>query len=197
MQPTLAAAVPLAAGWVHEVKVHGWRIIARLSQHAARLTSREGRDRTEAMEPIAVAMAALRCREAIIDGEAAAPDVGRTNVEDVRHPEHLAYFAFDLLWLDGEDLRSKPLLERKRRLEMLITSGSDPRLFYVEHVSAEQGTGLYRAAVAIGCEGIVSKRAESVYSSGETQDWLKITPTEVRARQAEAVRATHAKRPKR
>jgi bifunctional non-homologous end joining protein LigD len=70
-----------------------------------------------------------------------------------------------------------------------ISSGDDPRVLYVEHLPAEQGLGLYQAAVAAGCEGIVSRRADSRYWSGDTRDWLKIKPAEVRARQAEAVRA--------
>ena len=65
---------------------------------------------------------------------------------------------FDLLWLDGEDLRGLPLLERKTRLERLISGGDDPRLLYVEHVPADHGQALYDAAIAAGCEGIVSKR---------------------------------------
>jgi bifunctional non-homologous end joining protein LigD len=199
MQPTLAASVPRGARWVHEVKVDGWRIVARIAGGAARLATRSGRDYTKAMAPIAAALAGLPCREAIIDGEVAAPDEnGVTRVGDVRsallHPERLAYFAFDLLWLDGKDLSSQPLLERKKRLERLISGGDDPRLLYVEHVPAEQGTALYTAAVAAGCEGIVSKRAESHYWSGDTRDWLKIKPAEVRARQAEAVREAHSKR---
>jgi bifunctional non-homologous end joining protein LigD len=199
MQPTLAAAVPRAAGWVHEVKVDGWRIMTRIAGGAARLTTRKGRDYTRAMAPIAAALAELPCREAIIDGEVAAPDEhGVTRVGDIRsalhQPERLAYFAFDLLWLDGLDLRALPLLDRKKRLERLMSGGNDPRLLYVEHVPAEQGPGLYQAAVAAGCEGVVSKRADSRYRSGETRDWLKIKPAEVRRARAEAVRATHAKR---
>jgi bifunctional non-homologous end joining protein LigD len=181
MQPTLATAIPRTAGWVHEVKVDGWRIVARIAGGAARLTTRNGRDYTRTMAPIAEALAKLQCRDAIIDGEVAAPDEnGVTRVGDVRsalhHPERLAYFAFDLLWLEGEDLRALPLLERKRRLEGLISGSDDPRLLYVEHVPAEQGQSLYDAAVSAGCEGIVSKRALSRYWSGETRDWFKIKP---------------------
>jgi bifunctional non-homologous end joining protein LigD len=132
MQPPLATAVPRAPGWVHEVKVDGWRIVARVAGGAARLTTRNGRDYTKAMAPIAAALAELPCREAIIDGEVAAPDEhGVTRVGDVRralhHPEWLEYFAFDLLWLNGEDLRALPLLERKKRLERLMSGSDDPR----------------------------------------------------------------------
>jgi bifunctional non-homologous end joining protein LigD len=150
------------------------------------------------MDPIAAALERLPCREAIIDGEVAAPDKkGVTRVADVRgalsHPKRLAYFAFDLLWLDGEDLRGLPLVERKRRLEFLLR-GHDPRVLYVEHVAAAQGQALYDAAIALGCEGIVSKRPDSRYAGGPTRDWIKIKPAEVRERQAEQVRASIAKR---
>jgi bifunctional non-homologous end joining protein LigD len=195
MQPTLATAIPRAAGWVHEVKVDGWRIVARIIGGAARLTTRNGRDYTKTIAPIAAALATLPCRAAIIDGEVAAPDeLGVTRVGDVRsalhHPERLAYFAFDLLWLDSDDLRGLPLLDRKRRLERLMSGSDDARLLYVEHVPAEQGLGLYQAAVAAGCEGIVSKRADSRYRSGDTREWVKIKSPEVRQRQAEAIRAS-------
>jgi bifunctional non-homologous end joining protein LigD len=137
------------------------------------------------MAPISAALAKLHCRDAIIDGEVAVPDqIGGTRASNVRsalhHPERLAYFAFDLLWLDGEDLRALPLLERKRRLEWLMSGSDDPRLLYVEHVPAEQGLALYQAAISAGCEGIVSKRSLSRYWSGETRDWLKIKPAEER-----------------
>jgi bifunctional non-homologous end joining protein LigD len=179
---------------VHEVKVDGWRIVARIVGGTARLSTRTGCDYTKPMAPIAVALGELPCREAIIDGEVAVPDEhGVTRVGDVRsalqQPERLAYFAFDLLWLDGEDLRGLPLLGRKKQLELLMSGGDDPRLLYVEHLPAEQGLALYEAAVAAGCEGIVSKRADSRYRAGETRDWLKIKPAEVRARQAAAIRA--------
>jgi bifunctional non-homologous end joining protein LigD len=201
MQPTLAAAVPRSPGWVHEVKVDGWRIVARIAGGTARLTTRNGRDYTTAMAPIAVALAALPVREAIIDGEVAAPDErGVTRVGDVRgalaHPERLAYYAFDLLWLDGNDLRSLKLFVRKFRLDLLLRGVGAP-LFYVEHVPAEQGQALYDKAVALGCEGIVSKRGESPYRSGETRHWLKFKPPEVRARQAAQVRAALEARRKR
>jgi ATP-dependent DNA ligase len=75
-----------------------------------------------------------------------------------------------------------------------MSGGDDPRLLYVEHVPADQGPALYAAAVAAGCEGIVSKRADSRCRAGETRDWLKIKPAEVRPRQAEQVRAAHAKK---
>jgi bifunctional non-homologous end joining protein LigD len=144
------------------------------------------------MGPIAAALAALPVEQAILDGEIAAPDeYGVTRVEAVRptlrRPERLVIFAFDLLWQNGEDLRGARLLERKFRLELLLRGVGAP-LLYVEHVPAQQGQGLYTAAVAIGCEGIVSKLADSRYSGGETKQWLKIKPPEVRERQAEAVR---------
>jgi bifunctional non-homologous end joining protein LigD len=87
---------------VHEVKVDGWRIVARIAGGAARLTTRNGRDYTRTMAPIAKALAKLHCRDAINDSEIAAPDEhGVTRVGDVlgalHHPERLAYFAFDLL----------------------------------------------------------------------------------------------------
>ena len=111
----------------------------------------------------------------------------RTTRGALAHPERLAYYAFDILWLNDDDLRGQPLLERKFRLAMLLRDVGGP-LVYVDHLSAEQGQGLYDAAIALGCEGIVSKRANARDLGGDTREWLKIKPPEVRERQAVAIR---------
>jgi bifunctional non-homologous end joining protein LigD len=98
------------------------------------------------------------------------------------------FYAFDLIWLDGEDWRTRPLLERKVGLEELIRPAEEAgKAMYVEHVDGEYGQTLYEYAAELGCEGIISKRGASLYRGGQNSDWLKIKPSEVRQRQREAV----------
>src|SRR5262245_33122741 len=187
MQPVLASAVPRGPRWVHEVTHDGWRIVAQVQDGDVRLASQSGRGYTREMAVIANALAKLQVHDAIIDGEIAAPDSRGTARPEVRralyHPKLLAYFAFDLLWLNGEDLRTLPLLDRKRRLATLMR-GVSPRLIYVEHAGVAQRQGLYDAAIASG-DGIISKRVESQYWPGPRKEWVKVKPPGVRARQAE------------
>lgn len=187
-QPVLVGTVPDGPGWVHEIKHDGWRILAFRDGERTRLVSRQGRDWTAAFAPVAAALGPLACRDAILDGEVAAPDeAGITRLAQLRGcpPGRLVYYVFDLLWLDGEDLRPRPLLERKARLERLLRPAGG-RVLYSDHVEAADGPALYERAVQLGCEGIVSKRADAPYGGRRT--WRKIKPAAVRARQAEAVR---------
>jgi len=185
MQPAPASAVPRAPSWMHEPKHDGWRIVARIADSAARVCARSGQDYTRTMAPIAKALTALPCREAIIDGEVAAPEangVSRTLAvrRALQRPHMLTYYAFDLLWLDGEDTRELPLIERKRRLEALVR-GRAGRLIYVEHLAAGHGQRLYDAAIAAGCDSIMSRRGDSRYCGGRTRDWLTVKLAQVRA----------------
>jgi bifunctional non-homologous end joining protein LigD len=188
--------VPTGDGWVHEVKVDGYRILAFLEEGKIRLLSRCRYDWINCLAAIADALRPIVSHEAIIDGEVAAPDdAGVTRASDmrdaIRRERHrLAYFAFDLLWLDGTDLRGKPLFARKRALRKLLQSSErSGRVLYVDHLSGEHGPELYRRLVVLGGEGIVSKQRDAPYQSGPTRRWLKIKTEEVRERQAEAVRA--------
>ena len=89
----------------------------------------------------------------------------------MKNREPMTYFAFDLLFLNGDDLRALPLIERKRRLKSLM--GSDtPRLRYVSYIERD-GERMFKAAAEMGIEGVVGKRAESAYKAGRSRDWLK------------------------
>jgi bifunctional non-homologous end joining protein LigD len=187
MQPTLATVVPSAAGWVHELKHDGWRIVARIAAGAVRLTTRTGRDYTRSMAPIAAALATLGVSQAIVDGEVAAPDhTGACEACGPACEARLTYYAFDLLWLNDMDLRKLPLLERKFRLALLLRDQHE-KLIYSAHVEAEQGQALYDKAIAAGGEGIVSKRGDSRYRAGDTTAWVEIKPAEVRERPAASI----------
>jgi bifunctional non-homologous end joining protein LigD len=185
--PTLAREVPTGLEWIHEIKHDGWRAIVRIEgQHVAILT-RSARNVTRMFSRLVPALRLIG-HECILDGEIAAPDDrGVTRLDNFKEivekkPERLVFYAFDLLWLDGEDWRTRPLLERKSRLEKLIAAAEDVgKAMYVEHVDGQHGPALYEYAMQLGCEGILSKRAASLYR-GQKRDWLEIKPPEVRKR---------------
>ena len=126
MLPSLAERAPEGTEWLHEIKYDGYRTQLLIEAKAARAFTRNGHDWSDRYQPIAAAARALKCRSAILDGEVAvqAPG-GVTDFSALRRsikgaPERLILFAFDLLQLNGQDLRDQPLIDRRRRLEDLI-----------------------------------------------------------------------------
>jgi bifunctional non-homologous end joining protein LigD len=179
---TLAKAPPEGPQWAHEIKFDGYRILSRLDHGKVTLFSRRGQDWTDRMERIARALEALPAKTAWLDGEVVAlePD-GTSNFqllqnafgEDRTAP--LVYYVFDLLYLDGRDLRSLPLEERKEKLATLLKksrSKSGP-IRYSDHVVGD-GDTVFAQAGKLGLEGIVSKRLDRPYRAGRGYDWLKI-----------------------
>ena len=178
--PQLARLVetpPSEDGWVHELKYDGYRIGCRIDA-GVQLLSRNGNDWTERFAPIARAALTLPLETALLDGEVAMvlPD-GRTSFQALQNASAraegttLAYFVFDLLALDGDDLTKLPLLERKARLARLLRRVPAP-FRYAEHVEGD-GRRALAAACKVGAEGIVSKRADQPYRSGRGPGWLK------------------------
>ncbi len=172
--------MPAGANWLHELKYDGYRIEARKAANDVTLFSRSGLDWTVRFPAIAKAIVTLPCESALIDGEAAyVLPSGVTDFKSLQ--EHIdsadpaiRYFAFDLLFLDGKDLRKKPLIERKERLRKLMAAkGVSDFLIYSDHVLGS-GQAFYDEASAAGLEGIMSKRADTPYRSGRGKDWLKI-----------------------
>jgi ATP-dependent DNA ligase len=161
--------------WLHEIKHDGFRIIARKDGHRVRLYSRPGNDLTPRFPLIAEAVSRLRGRSIIIDGEAVAcDDDGIPNFDRLRychHDDSVLLCAFDLLELDGDDLRREPLVTRKATLASLLSRAS-PGILFNEHFDHD-GPIVFAHACRIGLEGIVSKRKDSPYRSGQTPDWLK------------------------
>jgi bifunctional non-homologous end joining protein LigD len=162
------------------VKYDGYRIIARKAGDDATLFSRSGLDWTVRFPAIAEALLTLPAETALIDGEVAfvQPD-GITDFKslqeyiDTPHPA-IRYFVFDLLWLDGKDLRKKPLKERRAILQKLMSAkGISDFLIYADYIEGS-GPEFFAEARAKGLEGIVSKRADRPYISGRGRDWLKI-----------------------
>ena len=179
MLPTLVDAAPEGAEWVHEIKYHGYRTQLAIAGKDSRAYTRNGYDWTDKYGIVIAAAKALKCRSAVIDGEMCVQNAdGVTDFKALRSaigrlPERLMLFAFDLLSLDGRDLRAEPLLDRRQRLQDLIGINPSSRLQF----SAEQaghGPAFFQAADRHGLEGIVSKRADSRYVSGRAKTWLKI-----------------------
>jgi bifunctional non-homologous end joining protein LigD len=184
---TLVGAPPAGEGWIHELKLDGYRVLSsvgaprgrrRGAARAARLVSRNGLDWTERFEGLAAALASLPVRSALLDGEVVAlTDDGKTSFEALqralRERAELTYFLFDLLHLDGRDLAGEPLVERKRRLRELLERVDDPRLRYTDHVEGP-GDEIFARACRLGAEGMISKRADAPYRPGRGRDWLKV-----------------------
>jgi len=183
VEPCLAKLVekpPAGDGWLHEVKFDGYRVQVRLQDGKARLLTRSGLDWTQKFgATLAEALGALPCDSAVLDGEVVAlGDGGAASFSALQNAlsegdvDALVYFAFDLLFLDGEDLRKEPLANRKAALAQLLSSAGDGPARYSEDFDRPGGTML-RHACRIGLEGIVSKRVDAPYRSGRGGDWLK------------------------
>ena len=181
-----AESPPSSQGWLHELKLDGYRIQARKSGGNARgngkpvqLLTRKGLDWTHRMPTIAAEVARLPADTATLDGEVVvlAPD-GTTSFanlqaafqEGAKH--HLTYFAFDLLHLNGHNTRNLPLRERKALLAELLAHANSDTLRLSEHLESD-GPTIFHNACKLHAEGIVSKRAAAKYSSGRTSDWIK------------------------
>ena len=175
---TLVDHVPTGREWLHEVKYDGYRTLLAVGGGKAKAHTRTGLDWSDRFQPVVTAAAALP-HAALIDGEVVALDpAGRPNFQALQAAlKHgggtLAYFAFDLLSIDGEDLTGLGNLQRKERLADLI-KGVEAPLFYSDHVLGE-GEKLLDGLCREGLEGIVSKRADAPYRIGRrVQGWCKI-----------------------
>ena len=173
--PTKAQEPPSGPMWLHEIKHDGFRVIARKDGNRVRLYSRPGNDLTHRFPLIVETLARLRSRSCIIDGEAVAcDDKGMPSFDRIRYRHHDAsvfLYAFDLIELNGDDLRREPLDTRKATLaSVLRRAASGLRL--TEHIEAD-GSTVFAHACKMGLEGIVSKRKDTPYRSGRSPDWLK------------------------
>ncbi|WP_139652757.1 DNA ligase D [Raoultibacter phocaeensis] len=176
----LVDEAPTDGEWVYEVKYDGYRIIAFFEAGETRLMTRNDNDYTEKFESIAASIARwAQERAMVLDGEVViADDDGKTDFQalqnHLRNPGKTepAYMVFDLLALDGEDLRDRPLTERKELLERLMNDAPD-NLRYSKHVAA-RGEESFAAACSLKLEGVVGKRADSRYRGGRTGNWIKL-----------------------
>ncbi|MFL0412886.1 DNA ligase D [uncultured Sphingomonas sp.] len=175
---TLVDAVPAGSNWLHEVKYDGYRALIAIGGGSARVYTRNGLDWTDKFAAIAEAAATLDVEDALIDGEIVAFKDGRPDFSTLKDAisagGDMTFFAFDLLELNGGDLRALPTIDRKERLRPLIP-GAD-RIQFSEHVIGS-GEKLLDTMCEQGLEGVVSKQADAPYRSGRTKAWLKIKCT--------------------
>jgi bifunctional non-homologous end joining protein LigD len=189
--PTRANKVPVGPDWVHEIKHDGYRLQVRRAGDAVRLFTRRGYDWTGRYPAISATATLLRAKSFTLDGEAVVCGADGVAVFDALHRRgtvsEAMLYAFDLLELDGEDLREMPLGDRKKQLRRLV---GKRRLGIVlsEHTD-EDGALIFQQACKLGLEGIVSKRLSAPYRSGPSRDWIKVknpdSPAMIRAREAE------------
>ena len=178
--PTKAHAVPAGPQWVYEIKHDGFRFICRRDGDRVRVFSRRGIDHSDRAPVIAEALLALNVRSITIDGEGVVcgpdgvTDFDRLRAAMGRKSSRQAFlYAFDLLELDGQDLRREPWETRRTILiTMLRKAGDGIRLS--EHIEGTDGTTIFGHACAMGLEGIVAKRRDRPYRSGRSPDWIKV-----------------------
>jgi bifunctional non-homologous end joining protein LigD len=173
--PSLADRPPSGSEWLHEIKHDGFRLMACRDTAGIRLLTRNGNDFTARYPLIVEAVEALPVRSCVIDGEAVACNGdGLSIFEKLRwrnHDERVFMWSFDLLELDGQDMRREPIEVRKATLAS-VRRGCRAGLQFNQHLQ-HPGDIVFRHACKMGLEGIVSKRLGSRYISGRSRDWLK------------------------
>ncbi|MGX5839764.1 ATP-dependent DNA ligase [Mesorhizobium sp. ArgA1] len=176
--PRLVETPPESDDWIHEIKYDGYRTQVIIDWDGARAYTKTGIDWTSRYWPIVTAAEALGARSAIIDGEVIAPMPGGTpDFHALRsamawNAERLAFVTFDLLHLDGQDLRPLPVVERRAMLWDLVKP-ADGIIQFSQHVDGG-GAEFFKGVEKLGLEGMVSKRRGASYRSGESDAWLKI-----------------------
>ena len=179
--PQLAELVeeaPLGRDWLSEVKFDGYRILAFVAAGAVRLVTRNGHDWTHRMPRLASSIVSLGLRDALLDGEMVALDAdGRSNFSNLQdalsqgRDTDLFFYVFDLLHLDGWDLRPCRLLDRKAALQRLSDWRGAVR--YSDHMTG-QASALHHQACARNLEGIICKQADAPYRAGRSRAWVKV-----------------------
>jgi bifunctional non-homologous end joining protein LigD len=180
---TLASRAPDGDDWLHEIKLDGYRVLCRVEKGHARVVTRNGKDWTDRFPAVAEALERLPCDTAIVDGEIVVLD--RKGVSRFQRLQNVAsgsssgrplLYLFDLLYLNGQDIRDAGLEDRKSLLEPLVAELGDPRVRYSDHVVG-QGPDFHAKACGAGVEGIISKRRDRPYRSGRGRSWLKVKCT--------------------
>ncbi|AMO76157.1 DNA ligase D [Pseudomonas citronellolis] len=182
ISPELATLLdaPPEGDWRYELKLDGYRILARVEKGEVRLQTRNGHDWAERLPDICAALRALPLESAWLDGEILVvdeegrPDFQRLqNAFDVGASDEVRYTLFDLLWLDGEDLRRQPVEQRRAMLAGLLKHNASDRLRYSEDFT-DDPRSILDSACRLGLEGLIGKRAGSVYVERRSTDWIKL-----------------------
>jgi bifunctional non-homologous end joining protein LigD len=169
--------MPAGPAWVHEIKHDGYRLMVRRQGSRVRLFSRRGFDWSHRFPAIVEAAGALPVMSASLDGEAVV--CGEDGIADFDKlhsrgfDDSVILFAFDLLEVDGDDLRQEPLERRKARLDKLLAR-APAGIRFNDHADDLDGAAVFAAACKIGLEGIVSKRRDCPYRSGRSKAWVKV-----------------------
>jgi bifunctional non-homologous end joining protein LigD len=176
---TLSATPPEGDRWIHEIKFDGYRLQARIEAGRVKLLTRSGLDWTRRFgKDVVAALKALPLGKALIDGElvvetgSGASDFSALQADlSAGKSDRFAFYVFDLLHLDGYDLRAVPLIERKRMLEGLVRADIG-RVRYSSHFE-ENGGLVLQHACRLSLEGVISKQADAPYRSGRGKTWIK------------------------
>jgi bifunctional non-homologous end joining protein LigD len=180
VEPALASSIhkaPSGERWIHEVKFDGYRVQVHLANTAVKIFTRRGNDWTNRFKKIADDAWHINAGSAIIDGEVIVPSENGVSDFSVLQNElrgksnNLVLYAFDLLYLNGFDLRKAPLFEREALLRKLIAKTD---IFFSESFEID-GAAMFKQACKMGLEGVVSKVRDSRYNSGRGNDWIKVT----------------------
>jgi bifunctional non-homologous end joining protein LigD len=180
IEPALATSiekVPSGTRWIHEIKFDGYRVQVHLANEAARIFTRRGHDWTHRFKKVAHDAWRIKASSAVVDGEVVVPAADGTTDFSVLQNElkgksaKIVLVAFDLLYVNGRDLRKLPLCQRKAELKKIV-GGTD--IQFSESFEIE-GREMFAHACKLGLEGVVSKVREGPYPAGRTKDWVKKT----------------------
>lgn len=172
--------IPEGIGWLYEMKYDGYRILAFIEGNSARLITRKGNDLSKRFYDISSALVGwAKGRALVLDGEIViADESGKTDFQALQNylknskTQKLTYIVFDLLALDGEDIREQALIDRKEKLESLMKDA--PKNLYYSRFVKGCGKESFAAACEAGMEGIIGKKADSLYSGNRNDDWIKL-----------------------
>ena len=180
VEPALATSiekVPSGSRWIHEIKFDGYRVQVHLANEAVRIFTRRGHDWTNRFKKVAHDAWRIKASSAVVDGEIVVPAADGTTDFSVLQNElkgkskSIVLVAFDLLYLNGRDLRKLPLIQRKAELKKII-AGTD--IQFSESFEIE-GAEMFAHACKLGLEGVVSKVRDSAYVGGRGNTWVKKT----------------------
>ena len=187
VEPMLPTTVKLPFSdpqWLFEPKLDGFRALCFLKDGQVRFLSRNRRNLTKQFPELQEIRALIKAQTAIIDGEIVALDrTGKPSFDALRHSHRkgaIVFYAFDLLYFDGEDVSQYPLVARKEALRRILRRAPRGRIRYTEHV-AEEGERLFSELEAMQLEGMVCKRKDSVYAFARSKLWLKVKTASGRA----------------
>ncbi len=176
---TLTGAPPSGPEWIHEIKLDGYRMRVAIRDGSARVVTRNDKDWTDRFPHIVEAALELPVTEVLLDGEVVVlAENGTTDFNALQNSirsksSSVIYFVFDILFLNGYDIRREPLEQRKQILRHLLTDADPQRIQFCDHID-DDGAQVFDQARRLGVEGIVSKRRDRPYRSTRSPDWLKI-----------------------